>query len=77
MSVVVEGSDAWKAQDKGPAIVTVCWALTAISTVFVAARVYVQGGLMRKFRSDDVCVILALVRTLTPSRPYTCRRLDP
>lgn len=58
---VVEGSDAWKAQDKGPAIVTACWAVTALSTVFVAARIYVQGGLMKKFKSDDICVILALI----------------
>lgn len=65
---VIEGSDAWKAQDKGPAIVTACWAVTAVSTAFVAARIYVQGGLMKKFKSDDICVILGLVRRAVVSR---------
>ncbi|KAL2883139.1 hypothetical protein SGCOL_001327 [Colletotrichum sp. CLE4] len=39
----VEGSDEWKAQDKGQTIVIVCWIVTAISTCFVVGRVYFCG----------------------------------
>src|SRR4051794_35444889 len=55
------GSDAWRAQDKGPTIVAVCWTLTALSTVFVGARLYVRGVILRKLHSDDYYSILALV----------------
>ncbi|KAK1638742.1 hypothetical protein BDP81DRAFT_479826 [Colletotrichum phormii] len=54
----VEGSDEWKAQDKGPTIVIVCWVVTAISTCFVVGRVYVRGKIMKKFQSDDWFIIL-------------------
>ncbi|EXF74539.1 integral membrane protein [Colletotrichum fioriniae PJ7] len=53
-----EGSDAWKAQDKGPTIVIVCWVVTAISTSFVIGRVYVRGKIMKKFQSDDWFIVL-------------------
>ncbi|KAG7062682.1 integral membrane protein [Colletotrichum scovillei] len=53
-----EGSDAWKAQDKGPTIVIVCWVVTAISTSFVIGRIYVRGKIMKKFQSDDWFIIL-------------------
>ncbi|KAK1705051.1 integral membrane protein [Colletotrichum lupini] len=55
-----EGSDEWKAQDKGPIIVIVCWIVTAISTCFVFGRVYVRGKIMKKFQSDDWFIILGL-----------------
>ncbi|KAL0943430.1 uncharacterized protein CTRU02_201316 [Colletotrichum truncatum] len=37
------GSDEWKAQDKGPAIIIICWVVTAISTCFVLGRAYFCG----------------------------------
>ncbi|KAF4119522.1 hypothetical protein GMORB2_4652 [Geosmithia morbida] len=57
----VEGSSAWEAQDKGPRIVSVCWAVTAFSTLFVIARVYVRGYVQRKLQQDDYWTLLALV----------------
>ncbi|KAK2730268.1 integral membrane protein [Colletotrichum kahawae] len=60
MSSPPEGSDEWKAQDKGPTIIVVCWIVTAISTCFVLGRVYVRGKIMRKFHSDDWFIILGL-----------------
>jgi hypothetical protein len=55
------GSDAWRAQDKGPTILAACWAVTALSTVFVGARFYVRGVILKKLHSDDYYSILALV----------------
>ncbi|OHW91991.1 integral membrane protein [Colletotrichum incanum] len=55
------GSEAWKAQDKGPGILIICWVVTAISTVFVLGRVYVRGNIMGKFQSDDYFIILGQV----------------
>lgn len=55
-------SDAWKVQDKGPSIVTVCWTLTVLGTVFVAARLYVRGIIWKRLRADDYYVTCALVR---------------
>ncbi|KAF9871286.1 hypothetical protein CkaCkLH20_11207 [Colletotrichum karsti] len=61
MSSPAVGSDAWKAQDKGPTIVVVCWIVTAVSTLFVLGRVYVRGRIMRKFHSDDWFIILGQI----------------
>ncbi|KAH9233418.1 hypothetical protein K456DRAFT_1725476 [Colletotrichum gloeosporioides 23] len=61
MSSPPEESDEWKAQDKGPTIIVVCWIVTAISTCFVLGRVYVRGKIMRKFHSDDWFIILGLL----------------
>ncbi|KAI8179305.1 hypothetical protein KHU50_003050 [Colletotrichum sp. SAR 10_65] len=60
MSSPPEDSNEWKAQDKGPTILVVCWIVTAISTCFVLGRVYVRGKIMRKFHSDDWFIILGL-----------------
>ncbi|KAE9577985.1 hypothetical protein CGCF415_v009686 [Colletotrichum fructicola] len=60
MSSPPEDSDEWKAQDKGPTIIVVCWIVTAISTCFVLGRVCVRGKIMRKFHSDDWFIILGL-----------------
>ncbi|KAF0331707.1 integral membrane protein [Colletotrichum asianum] len=60
MSSPPEDSDEWKAQNKGPTIIVVCWIVTAISTCFVLGRVYVRGKIMRKFHSDDWFIILGL-----------------
>lgn len=62
MSSPPVGSEAWKAQDKGPSILIVCWMATAISTVFVLSRIYVRGRIMGKFQSDDYFVLLGQVR---------------
>ncbi|EXF73516.1 integral membrane protein [Colletotrichum fioriniae PJ7] len=61
MSSPEKGSQAWKAQDKGPGIITICWIFTALSTVFVLGRVVVRWKIMRKFHSDDYFVIAGLV----------------
>ncbi|KAK0370408.1 integral membrane protein [Colletotrichum limetticola] len=61
MSSPEKGSEAWKAQDKGPGIITVCWIFTALSTLFVLGRVVVRWKIMRKFHSDDYFVIAGQV----------------
>ncbi|KAK1704369.1 integral membrane protein [Colletotrichum lupini] len=61
MSSPEKGSEAWKAEDKGPGIITVCWIFTALSTLFVLGRVLVRWKIMRKFHSDDYFVIAGLV----------------
>ncbi|KXH49458.1 integral membrane protein [Colletotrichum simmondsii] len=61
MSSPEKGSEAWKAQDKGPGIITVCWIFTALSTIFVLGRVVVRWKIMKKFHSDDYFVIAGLV----------------
>jgi hypothetical protein len=61
MSNPAIGSDAWKAQDKGPTILATCWAVTALSTIFVGARIYVRGVILKKLHSDDYFSILAQV----------------
>ncbi|KAK8087154.1 hypothetical protein PG994_002128 [Apiospora phragmitis] len=52
---------AWAAQDKGPTVLVACWTVTAVSTLFVAGRLYVRGVLQRKLRSDDYFIILSLL----------------
>ncbi|KAK2037188.1 integral membrane protein [Colletotrichum somersetense] len=55
------GSDAWKAQDKGPTILHICWVVIGISTLFVLARVYVRGRIMKNFQWDDYFIILGQI----------------
>jgi hypothetical protein len=55
------GSSAWRAQDKGPIIVATCWAVTGASSVFVGARLYVRGVILKKLHSDDYYSLLALI----------------
>ena len=52
----------WVAEDKGPAIIATIVTVTALETLFVAARLYVRGGIMKKLQLDDYIIILALVR---------------
>ncbi|KAK7921284.1 hypothetical protein PG985_009306 [Apiospora marii] len=52
---------AWAAQDKGPSVLAACWTVTAVSTIFVAGRLYVRGVLQRKLWSDDYLIILSLL----------------
>src|SRR5690606_13374608 len=56
-----EGSPEWAAQDKGPYTIAICWAVTAFSTLFVIARLYVRGKIMGKLQSDDWFTVAAQV----------------
>ncbi|KAI2466522.1 hypothetical protein F4781DRAFT_350300 [Annulohypoxylon bovei var. microspora] len=49
------------AETKGPAIVVVNCTVTAISTAFVFARLYVRIGIMKKFHLDDFLISLSLI----------------
>lgn len=49
------------ADTKGPTIVVVNCVVTAISTAFVFARLYVRVGMMKKFQLDDFFIVLSLV----------------
>ncbi|KDN66169.1 putative integral membrane protein [Colletotrichum sublineola] len=61
MSNPPKGSEAWKAQDKGPAILAICWSFTALSSMFVFSRVYVRWKFVGKLYNDDYFVILGLI----------------
>ncbi|KAK8133785.1 hypothetical protein PG984_005797 [Apiospora sp. TS-2023a] len=52
---------AWAAQDKGPTVLAACWTVTAVSTLFVAGRLYVRGVIQRTLWSDDYLIILSLL----------------
>ncbi|KAK7222799.1 hypothetical protein V2G26_010802 [Clonostachys chloroleuca] len=56
-----EGSAAWAAENKGPWIVITCWVVTAVATLFVFARLYVRGWMMRKLQQDDYWTVIAMV----------------
>ncbi|TEA12139.1 hypothetical protein C8034_v006390 [Colletotrichum sidae] len=58
MSVPPEESEAWKTQDKGPIILSVCWSVTAVSSLFVLGRIF-AGYQRGKFHWDDWFVMLA------------------
>ncbi|KAF6827702.1 integral membrane protein [Colletotrichum musicola] len=58
--MAAKGSDAWKAEDKGPEMIATCWAITALTTVFVFARVWCRRRIGRKSFSDDYCCIISL-----------------
>lgn len=52
----------WVAQDKGPAIIASISTVVSIATVFVACRLYVRAGIMKKLQLDDYILTFALVR---------------
>ena len=54
------------AQDKGPAVITAIATVTAISALFVGARIFVRTRLIRGLHLDDYLIVLSLVRTLDP-----------
>ncbi|KAF5521748.1 hypothetical protein CGCA056_v007320 [Colletotrichum aenigma] len=56
----VKGSEAWRAEDKGPEMLWVCWTMAGLTTVFVLARVWCRRRIGRTFYSDDYCCILSL-----------------
>ncbi|QBZ56765.1 hypothetical protein PoMZ_01681 [Pyricularia oryzae] len=51
------GSPEWLAEDKGAEILISCWVSTLISSAFVLSRVYVNGFMRQKLRSDDWFII--------------------
>ncbi|KAB8256821.1 hypothetical protein BDV32DRAFT_140926 [Aspergillus pseudonomiae] len=62
MSASVTNTDT---HDKGPRILAVVWTLSALTTIVVAARVYIRQWLIRNAGIDDYIIILALCLTLT------------
>ncbi|KAI2618195.1 hypothetical protein GGR54DRAFT_606409 [Hypoxylon sp. NC1633] len=49
------------AQDKGPSIVIVSCIVTAISTLFVVARLYVRLQIAKKLQLDDAFIVFSLI----------------
>jgi hypothetical protein len=54
-------SPAYVAQDRGPITVATMCAVTAVSTAFVVARIYVRARIMRKVYYDDYVIIFSVV----------------
>lgn len=55
------------AQNKGPVILGVVCSITALATVFVAARFYVKGWIKKKFSVDDWIILVSLVSFSFPT----------
>ncbi|KAJ2897436.1 hypothetical protein MKZ38_004667 [Zalerion maritima] len=51
----------WAAEDKGPAIVGTIIAVSAITTLFAAARLYVRGWIIRRLQIDDWIIVLSII----------------
>jgi hypothetical protein len=47
-------------QDKGPTILAVCCTLTAVATLFVAARLYVRSKILARVGLDDWLIMLSM-----------------
>ncbi|KNG91193.1 hypothetical protein ANOM_000608 [Aspergillus nomiae NRRL 13137] len=58
-------TDTTDTHDKGPRILAVVWTLSALTTIVVAARVYIRQWLIRNAGIDDYIIVLALCLTLT------------
>ncbi|KFY39476.1 hypothetical protein V494_03967 [Pseudogymnoascus sp. VKM F-4513 (FW-928)] len=58
---VVQLSPAFAAQNKGPVILGVVCSITALATLFVAARFYVKGWIKKKFSADDWVILVSLI----------------
>ncbi|KAI1214679.1 uncharacterized protein F4807DRAFT_455133 [Annulohypoxylon truncatum] len=54
-------STAATGETKGPTIIVVNCIVTAISTAFVFARLYVRVGMMKKFKLDDALISFSLI----------------
>ncbi|KAJ4397758.1 hypothetical protein N0V93_001994 [Gnomoniopsis smithogilvyi] len=65
MSSSAVDSAAWKAENKGPVIITTCWIFSVLSTVFVAGRLWVRGAVWKKIQLDDHLVVAALICSYT------------
>lgn len=56
---IFEASPATMDEDKGPKILALCWTFTALSSLFVAARLYARYSVHRKIFADDYWIILS------------------
>lgn len=52
---------AYRADNKGPMIIAVCLAVTVLSTIFVALRVFTRQNIMGQLHLDDWLVIPSMV----------------
>lgn len=51
-------------EDKGPPVLAVMWALTALTAIIVAIRLYIRACLVKNFGLDDWLVVISIVRDL-------------
>jgi len=56
----------------GPSVLRTLWTLLAVSSIFVAARLFVKCRMIRRLYWDDLMVVIALVRQLTTSSNDWC-----
>ncbi|KAE8374523.1 hypothetical protein BDV26DRAFT_295885 [Aspergillus bertholletiae] len=52
-------------ENKGPRILAVVWSLSALTTLVVAARLYIRQYLIRNAGIDDYIIVIALCLTLS------------
>ena len=58
--------------DKGPGIIAPICAVTALETLFCAARIYTRGHVLGRLRPDDYLILLAVVSFhLEPTIPFS------
>lgn len=55
-------TDVDPTENKGPPILAVMWALTALTAVIVTVRLYVRAFIVKNFGLDDWLVIISMVR---------------
>lgn len=55
-------TEEYLSQDRGPAALGVMVSLTALSTVFVAARLFVRIKLLKNVGFDDYLITASMVR---------------
>jgi hypothetical protein len=51
-------------QNKGPTILGVMWATTSTALVFVVARIYTRGKILKKLGLDDYLISLSMAGLL-------------
>ncbi|KAK0713684.1 hypothetical protein B0T26DRAFT_651128 [Lasiosphaeria miniovina] len=51
----------YRAEDRGPLVTTVICSVGGVMTLFVLARLYVRGILMRKLFADDYFIIISMI----------------
>lgn len=59
-------------EDRGPLILGTICAVTALSTVFSAGRLFVRGKLKGRLLLDDYLIVISVVRTVSPRELYSC-----
>lgn len=50
--------------DKGPKILSVLWTLTALTTLMVAARIFIRLRMLNNFGVDDYLIVVSMVMGL-------------